>query len=132
MLSEGHRPGGIAGQKHIGGKGGARPQVDAHGGERYAVGRMTPRAPDQQSGISDALRSAIESTYAATAGSASETRERAGELLDEVARRGRGARAEIVKKGQEASADVVARVEEELRSISERLAKLESSLRRKS
>jgi polyhydroxyalkanoate synthesis regulator phasin len=102
---------------------------------------VTPSSPDDQGGISDALRSAIESTFAATAGSAGDGRERAGELLDEVARRGRGARdevvrrgqeagAEVMKKGQEAGADVVARVEEELHSVSERLAKLEAALRR--
>lgn len=112
---------------------------------------MVPSAPDEQSGISDALRRAIESTFAATTGPAGDTRERAAELLDEVSKRGRGARDEMVKrgqeardevvkkgqearqevvrKGQEASADVVSRVEEELRAISERLAKLEAALR---
>ena len=38
---------------------------------------------------SEALRSAIERTFEATAGSAASTRDRAVELLDEVARRGR-------------------------------------------
>jgi polyhydroxyalkanoate synthesis regulator phasin len=90
---------------------------------------MALPAPDEQSGISDALRRAIESTFAATAGPAGETRERAGELLDEVAKRGRGARDEVTKRGREASADVVSRVEDELHAISERLAKLEASLR---
>jgi polyhydroxyalkanoate synthesis regulator phasin len=104
---------------------------------------VTPPSPDEPTGISEALRSAIESTFAATAGSAGETRERAAELLDEVVKRGGDARDElvrrgreagegVVRKGQDAGADVVARVEEELRSISERLAKLESSLRGKS
>lgn len=115
---------------------------------------MSPPAPDEHSGISEALRSAVENTFAASAGSAGETRERAGELLDEVVsrgrdagselrrrgqdasaelkRRGQGAGAELRRRGQGASADVVARVEEELRSISERLSKLESTLRRKS
>ena len=93
---------------------------------------MTPPAPDEQSGISEALRNAVETTFAATAGSAGETRERAGELLDEVVKRGRDASADVVKRGAGAGADVVARVEEELRSISTRLAKLESSLRGKS
>jgi hypothetical protein len=79
---------------------------------------VIPSVPDDQSGISDALRRAVESTFAATSDQAGDTRERAGELLDEVAKRGR-----------EASADVVSRVAEELRSISERLAKLEASLR---
>ena len=39
---------------------------------------------------SEALRSAIERTFEATAGPAASTRDRAGELLDEVAKRGRG------------------------------------------
>lgn len=115
---------------------------------------MTSSSSEDRSGISESLRSAIEGTFAATAGSAGETRERAAELLDEVAKRGRGARDEVVRRGQEArdgvtskvevareevvragseaSADVVHRVEEELRSISERLAQLEASLRRDS
>jgi hypothetical protein len=41
---------------------------------------------------SEALRAAIERTFEATAGSAASTRDRAVELLDEVARRGRGVR----------------------------------------
>jgi hypothetical protein len=41
---------------------------------------------------SEALRSAIERTFEATAGPAASTRERAVELLDEVAKRGRGVR----------------------------------------
>ena len=115
---------------------------------------VTPAAPDEQRGISEALRNAVESTFAATAGSAGETRERAGELLDEAVKRGRGARdelvrrgqdareevarrshgarEEVVRRGQEAGADVISRVEDELRSIGERLAKLEASLRGKS
>lgn len=80
---------------------------------------MAPDGKDEQSGISDALRNAVESTFAATSDSAAETRERASELLDEVARRGRGA-----------GAEVVGRMEEELRSISDRLARLEATLRR--
>jgi hypothetical protein len=38
---------------------------------------------------SEALRSAIERTFEATAGSAANTRDRAVELLDEVTKRGR-------------------------------------------
>jgi|EndMetStandDraft_7_1072992.scaffolds.fasta_scaffold3447279_1 hypothetical protein len=38
---------------------------------------------------SEALRSAIERTFEATAGQAASTRDRAVELLDEVAKRGR-------------------------------------------
>jgi polyhydroxyalkanoate synthesis regulator phasin len=71
---------------------------------------VAERSPEEQiKGLSDSLRDAIERTFAATAGSASETRERAGELLDEVARRGEGAREavgdarrKVVQRGQEA------------------------------
>lgn len=44
---------------------------------------------------SEALRNAIERTFEATAGSAAGTRDRAVELLDEVARRGREVRDQI-------------------------------------
>jgi hypothetical protein len=44
---------------------------------------------------SEALRSAIERTFEATAGPAASTRDRAGELLDEVAKRGREVRNQI-------------------------------------
>jgi hypothetical protein len=44
---------------------------------------------------SEALRSAIERTFEATAGPAASTRDRAGELLDEVAKRGREVRTQI-------------------------------------
>jgi polyhydroxyalkanoate synthesis regulator phasin len=44
---------------------------------------------------SEALRSAIERTFEATAGSAASTRDRAGELVDEVAKRGREIRNQI-------------------------------------
>ena len=44
---------------------------------------------------SDALRSAIERTFEATAGSAASTRDRAVDLLDEVARRGREVRNQL-------------------------------------
>jgi hypothetical protein len=48
---------------------------------------------------SEALRSAIERTFEATAGPAASTRERAVELLDEVANRGRGVRDQLGKIG---------------------------------
>jgi hypothetical protein len=44
---------------------------------------------------SEALRSAIERTFEATSGAAASTRERAGDLLDEVAKRGRDARGQL-------------------------------------
>jgi polyhydroxyalkanoate synthesis regulator phasin len=46
---------------------------------------------------SEALRDAIERTFEATAGSAASTRDRAVELLDEVAKRGRGVREQLGK-----------------------------------
>ena len=92
----------------------------------------------EQRGLSEALRTAIERTFAATADSAAETRERAQELLDEVSRRGREAREAVARRGQEAqeaSAEAAARVveaiegmrlpsREELRSIESRLDEL--------
>jgi polyhydroxyalkanoate synthesis regulator phasin len=65
--------------------------------------------PDAGGGASDALRSAIEKTFAATADSAVETRDRAGELLDDVARRGQEARDEVTRRGQEARDEVARR-----------------------
>ena len=46
---------------------------------------------------SEALRSAIERTFDATAGSAASTRDRAVELLDEVAKRGGEVRGQLGK-----------------------------------
>jgi len=56
----------------------------------------------------DPLRDAIERTFAATA----ETRGRAAELLDEVSKRGKGAREAIGKQAQEASSGAAQRVVE--------------------
>lgn len=68
-----------------------------------------PDREEQSKGLSEALRDAVERTFTVTAGSASETRERAGELLDEVARRGTDAREAMdearramLRRGQEA------------------------------
>jgi hypothetical protein len=75
-----------------------------------------PKLPGSESGgPSDALRKAIERTFEATVDSAVGTRERAEELVDQVARRGRGE---------------VRRLERELGSINERLEELESTIRR--
>ena len=46
---------------------------------------------------SEALRSAIERTFEATAGSAASTRDRAVDLVDEVAKRGPGVRDQLGK-----------------------------------
>lgn len=73
---------------------------------------MSAPEQDRRGGASEALRSAIERTFAATAGSAAETRERAGELLDDVARRGQDARDEVTRRGQEAREEVTRRGQE--------------------
>jgi polyhydroxyalkanoate synthesis regulator phasin len=100
--------------------------------------------PEQASGDTDperpgdALRSAVERTLAATAGSAAETRQRARDLLDEVARRGEAARDELTRRGEaardevtrrgEAARDEVQRVGEEASTrVSEAIAELRSS-----
>jgi polyhydroxyalkanoate synthesis regulator phasin len=82
-----------------------------------------PRRDDaeaQGGGTSEALRSAIEKTFAATAGSAAETRERAGELLDDVARRGQEAREEVSRRGQEAREEVARRGHEAREEVARR------------
>lgn len=61
---------------------------------------MPEPTADDDGGLPDALRTAVERTFAATAGSASDTRERAGELLDEVTRRGAGAREAVEGAGR--------------------------------
>jgi polyhydroxyalkanoate synthesis regulator phasin len=88
-------------------------------------------------GVGDALRDAVERTLAATAGSAASTRDRAGELVDEISRRGRDARegltrrgqaagAELAKRGQDAGAELARRLE----ALEQRLAEVEEDLRR--
>ena len=83
---------------------------------------MTAPQQDPGAGASDALRSAIERTFAATAGSAAETRERAGELLDDAARRGQEAREEVARRGQEAREEVTRRGQEARHGVSERVS----------
>ena len=96
-------------------------------------------------GVGDALRDAVSRTLDATA--ASQTRERAGELLDEVARLGAEARSELARRGQEAreeltrrgqeardelarrSSDAGAEVAKRLETLERRLASLEDRVR---
>jgi polyhydroxyalkanoate synthesis regulator phasin len=68
--------------------------------------------PESEGGVADAVRSAVERTMRATTGSAASSRERAGELVDEVVRRGREARDELAKRGQEAGAELTRRGQE--------------------
>jgi polyhydroxyalkanoate synthesis regulator phasin len=101
--------------------------------------------PEKQSGagVGDALREAVDRTLRATSGSSALTRERAGELLDEVARRGRATREGIARRGQEAGAELAeagaglarrgraagTEVARRLEALERRLASIEDELR---
>jgi polyhydroxyalkanoate synthesis regulator phasin len=98
----------------------------------------------EEGGVTDALRAAIERTLAATAPAAAQTRERAGELVDEIARRGQEAREELARRGQEAGAELAKRGQEitrrgqeaqaelakQLEALEQRMASIEELLRR--
>jgi polyhydroxyalkanoate synthesis regulator phasin len=100
--------------------------------------------PSDESGVTEALRAAIERTLAATAPAAAQTRERAGELVDEIARRGQDAREELARRGQEAGAELAKRGQEltrrgqeaqaelakQLEALERRMASIEELLRR--
>jgi polyhydroxyalkanoate synthesis regulator phasin len=78
------------------------------------------RKQGEQKGVPDSVRTAIERTFAATAEGAAETRERAGEMLDEVSRRGREARKSVTDRAQDAresSAGAAARVIEAIEGM---------------
>ncbi len=99
-----------------------------------APGGDAEQSPSE-GGVGDALRTAVERTMQATAGSASSTRERAGELVDDVVRRGREARDELARRSQEAGAELARRgqgatgeVGRRLEQLEERLAELERRL----
>ena len=66
-------------------------------------------------GVADALRTAIDRTLSAVgdqarAGSTALSRERATQLLDEVARRGQEARDELARRGKDARDELVRRL----------------------
>jgi polyhydroxyalkanoate synthesis regulator phasin len=70
--------------------------------------------------VPDSLRTAIERTFAATAEGTAQSRERAGEMLDEVSRRGREAREAVGARAQEAresSAGAASRVIEAIEGM---------------
>jgi polyhydroxyalkanoate synthesis regulator phasin len=87
-----------------------------------------PGEPPQEGGVADSVRTAVERTMRATAGSAAGTRERAGELVDEVVRRGRDARDELARRGQEAGAGLARRGQEATGEVGRRLETLERRL----
>jgi hypothetical protein len=69
-----------------------------------------PQRPGGERGVGDALRTAVERTLQATAGSAVATKDRAAELLDEVARLGGEARGELARRGVEARDEIARRL----------------------
>ena len=86
--------------------------------------------------VGDALRSAVEKTLAATADSATGTRDRAQGLLDDVVRRGQSAREQMTKRGEvatnrlaDAIADLRAADGADLEQLAERLGEVEARLR---
>lgn len=86
-------------------------------------------------GVGDALKAAVERTLAATAGSATGTRQRAQELVDDVVRRGNAARQRVTRGGEEATmrladaiGDLRAADGEELSDLSGRIVDLEARL----
>ena len=91
---------------------------------------MSEPAAPQPERRADALRTAIERTFElagrpARTGRAAAGRERAAELLDEVVRRGRGARGEVARRSRPAREELARRLE----VLERRLATLEDSLR---
>ncbi|HEX3262285.1 MAG TPA: hypothetical protein VHR37_01380 [Solirubrobacterales bacterium] len=95
-------------------------------------------------GVAEALRDAVHRTLSvagrpARAGTARLTRERAAQLLDEVARlgrgasvelarRGQGAREGLTRRGQDAGADLARRGQEATGEVTQRLEALERRL----
>ena len=89
-------------------------------------------AGDAQRNVAESLRTAVERTFAATADSAAETRGRAQELLDEVAKRGQGAReasAEAAQKVVGAAERMRGPSKEDVRGLEGRLEEIESTLK---
>lgn len=87
-----------------------------------------PDRPAPEAGVADSVRTAVERTMRATAGSAATTRDRAGEMVDEVVRRGRDAGSELARRGQEAGAELARRGQEATGEVGRRLEVLERRL----
>ena len=78
--------------------------------------------------VGEALRSAVEKTLAATAESATGTRERAQGLLDDVVRRGQSAREEVARRGESATSRLADAIGELRAADSESLDRLTGRL----
>ena len=159
VLGDRERPGRVAADQRVGRGRSARSQVEGHGGAKIVVGRgrdapgptietlslgrerSRQRVRSAPEAVGEALRSAVEKTLAATAESATGTRERAQELLDDVVRRGQSAREEVMRRRETATArlaeaigelrtadrESLERIEERLAGIEGRIAALEGS-----
>lgn len=102
---------------------------------------MSEADKDSAGSGTEALRSAVERTLAATAESATGTRDRAQGVLDDVVRRGRSAREEVARRGESATSrladaigelraadgEAIRRIGERLDGIERRLAALEGA-----
>ena len=77
----------------------------------------------------DALRAAVEQTYEATAGSAAETRERAGELLEQLVGRGEEARRHLERRGAEARRSLERRGAEARNLLADAISEIERKIR---
>lgn len=64
------------------------------------------RGPKPAEAVGDSLRAAVERTLSATAGSATGTRQRAQDLLDDVVRRGQAARDEVTRRSEGATSRI--------------------------
>lgn len=78
--------------------------------------------------LPEGLRDAVERTYAATAGSAAGTRERAAELLDEVVRRGAEAAEAVEGASRDAAEGAIRNLRRELKTIERRIEAMERRL----
>ena len=97
--------------------------------------RRPGEADGETDRVGDALRTAVERTLAATADSATGTRQRAQGLLDDVVRRGQVAREEVTRRGEEATNRLAEAInelrsadDEGIRDLAERLAGVERRL----
>jgi len=105
------------------------------GPPEHEQGRRPPPAAGES--VGDALRAAVERTLAATAAPATEARQRALGLVDDVVRRGQVARDEVTRRGDEATArlaealgELRAADDEDRDALLERLANVERRLAR--
>lgn len=85
--------------------------------------------------VGDALRAAVERTLAVTAEGATETRQRAQGLLDDVVRRGQVARDEVARRSEGATARLAEAIhelrsadDESIRELASRLTAIERRL----